>query len=174
MGVKICAKCNVEKSGDDFSRRADTASGLYSWCKECRRARWREYYAKGRNQKRRELWRNDPEYKDRNRIATKKYRDSNKELLREKQKKAVVALRLSVINKYGGECKCCSETAKEFLVIDHIHGGGGIERRKLKGSHKLYRQLRDTDVQLDKYRVLCHNCNASLAFYGYCPHHDKL
>jgi hypothetical protein len=23
------------------------------------------------------------------------------------------------------------------------------------------------------YRVLCHNCNMALGFYGYCPHHPE-
>lgn len=35
---KVCAKCNVEKSLDNFGVHKQTKSGLRCWCKECVRA----------------------------------------------------------------------------------------------------------------------------------------
>src|SRR5262249_45313657 len=83
------------------------------------------------------------------------------------------AVRLEVIEKYGGKCKCCKETEPNFLVIDHANGDGGDERRKLFGmqcgsTRAWYGRLKREERRAD-LRVLCHNCNAAIAFYGKCP-----
>ena len=68
-------------------------------------------------------------------------------------------------------CGCCGEARKEFLAIDHVDGGGNEHRRAAKGhftDHLLKPDYAD-DVRL---RVLCHNCNMSIGFYGYCPHKE--
>jgi len=76
-------------------------------------------------------------------------------------------LRASVIEAYGGKCDCCGETHIEFLVIDHIDGGGRQHRKSL-GSY-IYKWLRDQGYPAG-FRVLCHNCNCAFAYYGSCPH----
>ena len=43
--VKVCTKCGIEKSLDEFYRRAARPSGKASWCKLCHR----EYSAEKRN-----------------------------------------------------------------------------------------------------------------------------
>ena len=68
-------------------------------------------------------------------------------------------------------CACCGESYLEFLVLDHIHGGGCKERRKYARGG-LWRKLRKEGYP-PGYRVLCQNCNASLGLYGYCPHKPK-
>lgn len=83
-------------------------------------------------------------------------------------------LRAEVIAKYGGKCECCDEDKMEFLAIDHKNRDGNVERRSLfgrqgGGSYAWYLKLRREAVR-DDLRVLCHNCNVSHAFYGYCPH----
>jgi hypothetical protein len=55
------------------------------------------------------------------------------------------------------------------LVIDHVYGNGSEERRRL-GPTGVYRMLLKTAEVLPGYRVLCYNCNSSMAYYGYCPH----
>lgn len=65
-------------------------------------------------------------------------------------------------------CECCHETILEFLSIDHIHGGGGKERKQIRGTN-YYGWLRSHGLPAGM-RVLCHNCNQSFGFYGYCPH----
>lgn len=77
-------------------------------------------------------------------------------------------LRKFVIDSYGGKCNCCGENKVEFLAVDHINGGGNMDRKE-----NSIEQILKRIIKLNfptSYRVLCHNCNLSLGFYGYCPH----
>jgi hypothetical protein len=82
--------------------------------------------------------------------------------------------RLRAIGLYGGECKCCGERRLEFLSFDHIKGGGTKARKERPDHHSrnLYKSL-VTNYDPDFFRILCHNCNSSLGYYGYCPHQIK-
>lgn len=77
---------------------------------------------------------------------------------------------------YGGaRCSCCGETRREFLCLDHVHGGGNIDRKNRRanggssGGVNWYLALRREGYP-PGYQVLCFNCNMSLGFRGYCPH----
>ena len=77
---------------------------------------------------------------------------------------------LSFYSKGRPHCSCYDESRLEFLAIDHINGRGRAERGRLGlYGDRLYRWLRAQGYP-DGYRVLCHNCNGALGFYGYCPH----
>lgn len=65
-------------------------------------------------------------------------------------------------------CECCKEGIEEFLSIDHINGRTKDDD---VGGYKLYLLLRRRGFPKG-YRVLCHNCNQSFGYFGYCPH-DK-
>jgi hypothetical protein len=76
-----------------------------------------------------------------------------------------------VIAHYGGKCACCGESRREFLAIDHVHGGGMKHRTEIGGGGGA------TMVEWiikhnfpDRFRVLCHNCNQAIGYYGACPH----
>jgi len=77
-----------------------------------------------------------------------------------------------VLKHYGAMCKCCEETREEFLALDHV-GGWGKDHKDLKGrkigSYRLYAYIIRENFP-DTFRVLCHNCNSSHGYYGYCPH----
>lgn len=82
-------------------------------------------------------------------------------------------LRLAVLTHYSNgtpRCACCGEMKIEFLAIDHINGSGKKHKAEIRvhGS-TFYSWLRARNYPLG-YRILCHNCNLSLGFYGYCPH----
>ena len=80
-------------------------------------------------------------------------------------------VRLEVLSHYGGippKCACCEEKHLEFLVIDHVGGGGNKHRKQLRRS-SLWTWFKANKYP-QGYRVLCHNCNASLGYYRYCPH----
>jgi hypothetical protein len=70
------------------------------------------------------------------------------------------------------KCECCGETASEFLCIDHINGGGHKHRQKVGCGAGFYLWIIRNDFP-EGFRVLCHNCNLSYGFYGYCPHNTE-
>lgn len=75
-----------------------------------------------------------------------------------------------MIVAYGGKCVCCGESNPLFLSLDHISGNGQADREEHGRGRVLYNYLRSLGYPKDNYRLLCHNCNASLGHYGYCPH----
>jgi hypothetical protein len=95
--------------------------------------------------------------------ASPKYMKKHRETCRAAEQRT----RREVIELYGGKCVCCGETNIEFLAIDHINGGGREERAKHRSWFYYLKKNKPTHV-----RILCHNCNMSMGFYGYCPH-DK-
>ena len=86
-------------------------------------------------------------------------------------------LKIEVLGHYGGICKCCKETDIRFLTIDHIHGGGGAQRKEIfkykgAGSSAFYLWLKRNDYP-EGYQVLCWNCNSGRHYNGgICPHKD--
>lgn len=89
------------------------------------------------------------------------------ERYRERARMQCVHLRLAVLFYYGPNCSCCGESRPEFLGIDHVEGGGRQHRKQIK--MRIYEWLLKHGFP-EGYRVLCHNCNMSHGFYGYCPH----
>jgi len=69
---------------------------------------------------------------------------------------------------YGVVCRCCGEFRKPFLAIHHVDGGGNKHRRSFKSQHGYYKYLA-TEAPLDKFQILCHNCNIAKCD-GPCPH----
>lgn len=74
-----------------------------------------------------------------------------------------------VFNAYGGyRCKCCGETERVFLTIDHMNDDGA-EHRKQIGS-ALYRWLIKNNFP-PNFQVLCINCQVGRKYcHGTCPH----
>lgn len=116
------------------------------------------------------------------RKRTREYGEKNKELKsqkarewrerhKERLKQERALLRERVLAAYGHKCECCGEARKEFLALDHIDGGGKKHRDNLKlsGGIGFHRWLEKNDYP-PLIRILCHNCNMALGFYGYCPH----
>lgn len=67
-------------------------------------------------------------------------------------------LRLKALSVLGDRCANCGFSDVRALQIDHINGGGNLERRKLGGRHRaIFRKIVNGFV--DGYQVLCANCN---------------
>lgn len=80
--------------------------------------------------------------------------------------------RYRVLSHYSGgvpKCSCCGEDKLEFLAIDHQEGSGNEHRRQMGRSTRLFDWLHANGLP-GGFRVLCHNCNCAIGFYGYCPH----
>ena len=151
--ARPCLRCGRTLPLEAFSPSPKGLLGRDSRCKECRRAAYAD----------------DPDARQRNNAASRRYRERNRDMIREKLRRKHREKRVRLLQRYGGSCVCCGETKFEFLAIDHEHGGGARERSQMK-PHDYYRRLLKALKPLPGYRVLCHNCNASLGFYGYCPH----
>ncbi len=147
MDKKQCSKCGKEKNLADFYKytkfNSKYGDGHNAQCKKCKDEVTKKY-------------RSTPEARKKLNLRVNRYNKT---------------IRIKCINHYGGVCACCGENRIEFLVIDHINGGGNKEREKTKGSGgwKFAVWLKQHNYP-EGYRVLCHNCNSSLGFYGYCPH----
>lgn len=168
---KLCNKCGLEKSLREFSPRIDGILGRASHCRKCRNQKWRND-SESINIRRRRVYKNSPHKRLRLACASARYRKNHEKKLALHNKNKYKKIRIAVIEKYGGKCACCGEATIEFLAIDHIgEKGVGSKDRKLNGgSTGIYRKLYREMVTMKNYRVLCHNCNSSLGFYGYCPH----
>jgi|SRR5579859_2202856 len=113
----------------------------------------------------------DPKKKRENWL--KWYRKNYPELL-ERKRAYWKAQREFVLRHYSNgklECACCKEKIYEFLSLDHKHGGGTKHRKSL-GSKYILSWLIQNGLPKG-YRVLCHNCNSAIGFYGKCPHGGK-
>lgn len=65
-------------------------------------------------------------------------------------------LRQAVLDVLGGQCLRCGFIDSRALQIDHVHGGGTQERKRLKNPQSFYNKvLRDQSG----YQLLCANCN---------------
>lgn len=172
--TKICRGCLVEKALEDFPLHGTTPTLRRALCKPCylqsRRESWRKHDAK-RNEKRRDKWKNDVEYRNRNRLASARYREKKKEQLVYKTKIRYQERRDRILMKYGNRCECCNESRREFLAMDHVYGGG-MKERKTIGPTGIWKKL-DKNDRLPEYRILCHDCNMALGFYGYYPHDSE-
>jgi hypothetical protein len=153
--MKKCTRCKKEKALNEFYKRTYKTGTVStkSWCKECEKLAYRT---------------GDDAKKHQCEIQSR-FRERHIEKLKLKEWQ----WRLDTLNAYGGKCDCCGEERPEFLALDHINGGGGKERRNGITGITLMRKLKKEGYPKGIFRVLCHNCNLSLGFYGYCPHQHK-
>ncbi len=106
--------------------------------------------------------------------SDKAYRERHPGRAAEQVRRYRAKCRFEVIKHYSnGEmrCACCGESHYEFLGVDHINGGGSAMRKAL-GHGNITRWLYARGFP-EGYRILCHNCNMSIGFYGYCPHEKE-
>lgn len=165
-----CPICNRDLDIEAFPLRGDTGRRR-PFCRDCyletRRSRWVET-ATSTNEKRRNRHATNPQTRERVRQAGRRYRARNLEKSREASRQSHKARRERVLTKYGGKCACCGEWRIPFLAVDHVHGGGTRERKRLNVTG-VYRKL-DAMDRSPEYRILCHNCNMAYAYCGTCPH----
>jgi Recombination endonuclease VII len=120
--MKICKKCNIEKSFSDYSFRDKKAGKLRARCRECEA---KSYQA----------------YKDDNSDKLKKSWNKSSKSRYEKDRKKILAWRYGLTLKeydqmlydQDGKCKICKAEPVTVLSVDHCHYTGKV--RGLLCSH---------------------------------------
>ena len=159
--MRTCSRCHETKPLSEFYPKARAKGGLTPRCKDCLKAINLSHYH--------DTLKHDPEHKVKKKEISRKWHLANGDYARDRQRRARLELRRKCLEAYGSICQCCGESRYEFLAIDHINGGGGKHRREVGGGDKVYRWMAKNNFPAG-FRVLCHNCNMAIAFYGECPH----
>jgi hypothetical protein len=110
-----------------------------------------------------------PEALERRRAYTRQY---HKDHLAEQRARNAVwrwNRRLKIIDAYGGKCVCCGEDHPEFLVFDHVNGGGTAERRIDGNGTDIVGRIERLGYP-DWIQLLCSNCNMAKERPQGCPH----
>ena len=67
-------------------------------------------------------------------------------------------LKLSLFSLLGNKCVRCGLKDHRVLQIEHINGGGGIDKKKITRNYYLVVTERVVSGE-NKYQLLCANCN---------------
>lgn len=73
----------------------------------------------------------------------------------EAKKKTYRTKRKILLDSLGGKCIQCGFSDYRALQVDHILGGGSIERREKSGIQLWNHMIKN----ISKYQILCANCN---------------
>ena len=68
-----------------------------------------------------------------------------------------VRLRREVVAKLGSQCAGCDCHEPDLLHIDHVSGGGSVERRSIRNRCEYYRRM--LVAPRGALQLLCPNCN---------------
>jgi hypothetical protein len=106
------------------------------------------------------------EHKEQYKKLQKNWVKNNPEKVRESKQKYYRSLKLKIFELLGNKCSnpnCLVPngcTNIRCLQIDHVHGGGQIERHKFP-SHKMFylHVLKQIKLGSKDYQLLCANCN---------------
>jgi hypothetical protein len=171
---RVCKKCGETKPLEQFAivyaKNSRGVNYRQHTCSECAKV--------DHATRMREARRANP---DKYRWHQKSHRRRHPERVRRQRRESGQRLRDAVFLAYGGfVCKCCGETYKSMLTIDHINGDGNKHRAQIaKGKpymtgrsglgDYLYRDLRERGFP-SGFQVLCYNCNISKHRLGRCEH----
>ncbi len=144
MSYKVCSICKKELEITEFHKDKSRKGGLRKDCKECTKSRNNLRY-----QKKKEIVKS----------KIKEYYDEGGGKEKEKERNSILQEKLFSI--MGNCCKICG--TEEHLVIDHIDGGGNLDRKKTS-KWGLIRKILSSKVDIKKYRLLCSNCNIKSHF----------
>lgn len=156
--IKLCPKCSQSKPASEYRVARARKDGLHFWCNTCEAIYRNEWLERGGG---------------REKLTTyyKNYYVKHGERQRKQSKERYHKLRAAALQAYGGsvpKCICCGESENGFLAIDHIDGGGNQHRKEIK-ARSIFHWLSKNNYPCG-FRILCHNCNMAIAFYGRCPH----
>lgn len=161
--MKNCRVCNCELVVGENWYKSSMKKHMYV-CIPCLNKQIKQYQ------------KNNPE---KYRAWAKRYEINHAQEISEKRKLRNIKLKQLILDAYGQYCHCmggCTETAFEFMTIEHMDGMGA--KHIIKGNKSrlsggiMYRWLRDNNFP-SGYTILCWNCNCSRGLNGYCPHEKE-
>lgn len=169
MENKLCSKCGIEKSLNNFYYDKSKTDKRHPECKSCFNQRMKETRKMSAFK-----FRFNPYQKEWHRTyrRTEKYKKWRRVELTKQSIKAR-ELKREIVNHYGGKCACCGITEIAFLTIDHINNDG-YKLRQANGQRlsgyffykKIIKENYPNDLQ-----ILCFNCNIARQHNGgVCPH----
>lgn len=104
---------------------------------------------------------------DRVRARRQRYREANKDLLREKRFLYNCMVKRKAMDMYGGGCAACGTTELAVLTIDHKNDDGKELRasgKDFSGNRFYFKLLREP--RRDDLQVLCFNCQHRKLWHG--------
>jgi hypothetical protein len=111
--------------------------------------------------------------REKTRLYMRRWRATNNEHSTRYMRNWQRSRRERVLEHYGGHCACCGESEYEFLALDHIEGGGEKHRAEVGQGSRMIDWILKSGFP-DGFRILCHNCNQAIGYYGECPHSRTL
>jgi len=162
---KRCSHCRKLLRLVAFNKNAWAIDGFQHLCRRCQQQRHRKWYAKHKDRRHAYYL----AHRDKMLAWHRRYHIAHRARQRAYAK---MYYRTHRTERRTMRCACCRDGHIEFLAIDHIHGRGH-EHRKRVGSGATFYQWLVRQGFPHGYRVLCHNCNMSRGYYGYCPHESE-
>jgi hypothetical protein len=114
-------------------------------------------------------WRDESPSREKTLAYRREYHRKNREKILARNYAWRWARRLMVIEAYGGRCVCCGEDTPEFLVFDHVDGGGNADRERLRSGNAQIASLIEQGYP-KTMQLLCANCNMAKERPEGCPH----
>lgn len=136
METKICTKCEIEKSLDDFSWRNKSIGKKHSWCKKCSKTRDNENY--------------QLDEKRRIQIA-----ESSKKLMGRNKK---------FVNEYKENHNCVNCGDDRPYVLDFHHRDSAEKENEIPNMVSSGYSIKKLKEEMDKCDILCANCHREYHF----------
>lgn len=152
QSLKRCSTCKQVKSFPEFNIRNSEKGWLKNHCKNCESDYNRAHHLANRE--------------DRCRNAREYYKEW-------KPKRWQL-----VLENLGDSCKCCGESDRKFLTVDHINSDGWKEKTYETSNGRAGRALWGKVIRegypKDRYQILCYNCNCGRdkSEGKICPHNS--
>ena len=136
----VCKKCDQEKAASQFHKDPRNRTGLFPWCKECRKK-----YQQGR-------------------------RPRDNALARARYQRLRIECLIAYSGDPPRCACCDENHLEFLAIDHVAGNGNQERKELgIAAGKAWYRHLRESGFP-PGYRVLCHNCNCAHGFYGYCPH----
>lgn len=175
--LRVCKKCGLEKPLTSFGETVSQGNGRKyrrNVCYVCKN----EANAKWRENNRerlREIGRRATQ-RMRERQAEKMGYEAFRKLEAGKTKAYNASLKAQVYAAYGGyKCACCGETEPSFLSIDHMNNDGyKLRKAQTQGSGVRILGWLKKHGYPEGYQILCMNCQHGKARNGGVCPHQKV